>query len=141
MARPLGHGVDPDGWLVPARPHDLSPRAPAGNTLLRHYLPGPVLARLFHALVECRNERSNRQSEPRAKHRGIWYWVDAIGTALLALLLAFFLILPIQVAGARLTEGNRDASILFGISSDSFGIALAVLIFRALRFFFRPPQS
>lgn len=40
-----------------------------------------------------------------------------------------------------MTEGSREASILFGVCYYGFGIALAIAIFRGLRIFFRAHPS
>jgi hypothetical protein len=53
--------------------------------------------------------------------------------AIHAFVWAVLIILPIQVAGARLTESSHEASILFAACSNGFGIAIAIMIFRRNR--------
>ncbi len=67
------------------------------------------------------------------RRRGCAYWVDVIGSGVLAFLLAILLTLPIAVIAARLTEGSWESSTLFGVCYYGFLLLLATKIFRWIR--------
>jgi hypothetical protein len=58
---------------------------------------------------------------------------SAVAKATVLVVESLVILLPIQLMGAKFLEGHEDASIIFGFSSNGFGLALAVARFQSWR--------
>jgi hypothetical protein len=65
-----------------------------------------------------------------------WFWVDRIFTGVIAALVAITLTGPIAIVGAKLSEGDTEANILFAVCFYGFLLTVTVVIYRGLRRFF-----